>query len=171
MTRHIGLACSTIALTLCTTSAGAQDLRPDQVPFRALYKELVETDTSITTGSCTALADKIEVHLRAAGFGDKDITRFAVPEHPKEGGLVVIMPGSSTTLKPILLLGHIDVVVAKREDWTRDPYTLIEEGGYFYGRGTADMKAMDAIWIDMMMRFRNEGTKLNRTLKLALTCG
>jgi len=171
MKRRIGLACSAIALTLCAASAPAQELRPDQVTFRALYKELVETDTSITTGSCTALADKIEVHLRAAGFGDKDITRFAVPEYPKEGGLVVILPGTSTTLKPILLLGHIDVVTARREDWTRDPYTFIEEGGYFYGRGTADMKAMDAIWIDMMMRFKQEGTKLKRTLKLALTCG
>ncbi|HEY1125636.1 MAG TPA: M20/M25/M40 family metallo-hydrolase [Sphingobium sp.] len=171
MNRRIGLACSSIALALCATGGQAQDLRPDQAAFRALYKELVETDTSITTGSCTALADKVEVHLRAAGFGDKDITRFAVPEHPKEGGLVVILPGTSTTLKPILLLGHIDVVTAKREDWTRDPYTLIEEGGYFYGRGTADMKAMDAIWIDMMMRFKKEGTKLKRTLKLALTCG
>lgn len=171
MKRRIGLACSTIALALCAKTAEAQGLRPDQATFRALYKELVETDTSITTGSCTALADKVEVHLRAAGFGDKDITRFAVPEHPKEGGLVVILPGTSATLKPILLLGHIDVVTAKREDWTRDPYTLIEEGGYFYGRGTADMKAMDAIWIDMMMRFKTEGTKLKRTLKLALTCG
>ncbi|MBO9670693.1 MAG: M20/M25/M40 family metallo-hydrolase [Sphingobium sp.] len=171
MKRRIGLACSTVALALCATSAPAQEQRPDQVTFRALYKELVETDTSITTGSCTALADKIEVHLRAAGFGDKDITRFAVPEYPKEGGLVVILPGTSATLKPILLLGHIDVVTARREDWTRDPYTLIEEGGYFYGRGTADMKAMDAIWIDMMMRFKQEGTKLKRTLKLALTCG
>ncbi len=152
--------------------AQAQEaLRPDQVPFRALYKELVETDTSITTGSCTDLADKVEKHLRAAGYGDADITRFAVPDHPKEGGLVVILPGTSKTLKPILLLGHLDVVVAKREDWTRNPYEFIEEGGYFYGRGTSDMKAMDAIWIDMMGRFKKEGVKLKRTLKLALTCG
>lgn len=163
------------ALTaLANAGAGqAQEtaLRPDQQTFRALYKELVETDTSITTGSCTALADKIEVHLKSAGFTDADITRFAVADHPKEGGLVVILPGSSRTLKPILLLGHIDVVAANRADWTRDPYQLIEEGGYFYGRGTADMKAMDAIWIDMLMRFRKEGYTPKRTLKLALTCG
>jgi len=145
--------------------------RPDQVEFRALYKELVETDTSITTGSCTALADKVEVHLRAAGYGDAQITRFAVPEHPKEGGLVVVLPGSSKALKPILLLGHLDVVVAKREDWTRDPYTLIEEGGYFYGRGTSDMKAMDATWIDLMTRWKKAGYTPKRTVKLALTCG
>jgi len=154
-----------------TAQAAETPLRPDQASFRALYKELVETDTSITTGSCTALADKVEVRLKDAGFTDADITRFAVPEHPKEGGLVVILPGSSKTLKPILLLGHIDVVVARREDWTRDPYQLIEEGGYFYGRGTSDMKAMDAIWIDMLMRFKREKYRPKRTLKLALTCG
>lgn len=146
-------------------------LRPDQAAFRALYKELVETDTSITTGSCTALADKIEVRLKSAGFTDADIFRFAVPEHPREGGIVAILPGISKSLKAILLLGHIDVVVANRADWARDPYTLIEEGGYFYGRGTSDMKAMDAIWIDAMMRFKREGYKPKRTIKLALTCG
>jgi acetylornithine deacetylase/succinyl-diaminopimelate desuccinylase-like protein len=152
-------------------SAQAPALRPDQVAFRALYQELVETDTSITTGSCTALADKIAGHLKEAGYAADQITLFSTPEHPKEGGLVVILPGTSKTLKPLLLLGHIDVVVAKREDWTRDPYKLIEENGYFYGRGTSDMKAMDAIWIDAMMRFKKDGYKPKRTIKLALTCG
>ena len=151
--------------------AQAPALRPDQVTFRALYKELVETDTSITTGSCTALADKVAGHLKDAGYTSDQITMFSVPDHPKEGGLVVILPGTSKTLKPMLLLGHIDVVVAKREDWTRNPYEFIEENGYFYGRGTSDMKAMDAIWIDAMMRFKKEGYKPKRTIKLALTCG
>lgn len=151
--------------------AQAPALRPDQVRFRSLYREMVETDTSITTGSCTALADKIEGHLKEAGYTDKDITRYAGEGHPKEGGLVVILPGSSKTLKPLLLLGHIDVVVAKREDWTRDPYVLVEENGYFYGRGTSDMKAMDAIWLDAMMRFKEQRYKPKRTIKLAYTCG
>jgi acetylornithine deacetylase/succinyl-diaminopimelate desuccinylase-like protein len=165
--RTIVLGCS----ALSALPAAAQTLRPDQAEFRALYKQLVETDTSITTGSCTALADKVEAHLRAAGFTDSEITRFAVPGHEKEGGIVVVLPGQSKTLKPMLLLGHLDVVVARREDWTRDPYTLIEENGYFYGRGTSDMKAMDAIWIDMLSRFRRDHVKLGRTVKLALTCG
>ncbi|MBN8829633.1 MAG: M20/M25/M40 family metallo-hydrolase [Sphingomonadales bacterium] len=168
--RFLGGAAS-LATLACAGQAQAGDLRPDQQAFRALYKEMVETDTSVTTGSCTLLADKIEGHLKQAGFTDADITRFAVPEHPREGGLVVILPGSSKTLKPILLLGHLDVVTARREDWTRDPYALIEEGGYFYGRGTSDMKALDAIWVDMLMRFRKEGYTPKRTLKLALTCG
>jgi acetylornithine deacetylase/succinyl-diaminopimelate desuccinylase-like protein len=152
----------------------AQEAAPpsaEQQQFRALYQEMIETDTSVTTGSCTALADKVEGHLKQAGFTADQITRFAVPEHPKEGGLVLVYPGTSTTLKPMLLLGHLDVVTAKREDWTRDPYKMVEENGYFYGRGAADMKAMDAIWVDMMMRFRKAGYKPKRTIKLALTCG
>jgi acetylornithine deacetylase/succinyl-diaminopimelate desuccinylase-like protein len=154
-----------------SSSFAAPPLRPDQAKFRELYKELVETDTSITTGDCTLLAGKIEGHLKAAGFTSAQITRFVVPEHPKEGGIVAVLPGLSTTLKPILLLGHLDVVTAKREDWARDPFLFIEEGGYFFGRGVADMKAMDAIWIDTLMRFKTDGTKLKRTLTLALTCG
>ena len=161
-----------VSAAMLSTSALAQaPLRPDQQSFLALFREMVETDTSITTGSCTALADKIEGHLKAGGFPAEAITRFAVPEHPKEGGIVAILPGTSNTLKPMLLLGHLDVVVAKREDWTRDPYKFIEENGYFYGRGTADMKGMDAIWVDMLIRFKQEGYKPKRTIKLALTCG
>ena len=151
--------------------APAPPLRPDQAEFRALYQELVETDTSATTGSCTALASKVAGHLRQAGYTDEQITLFSTQDHPKEGGLVLVLPGSSKTLKPLLLLGHIDVVAAKREDWTRDPYRMIEENGYFYGRGAADMKAMDAIWIDAMMRFKTSGYHPKRTIKLALTCG
>ena len=167
----VSTAIALTALLLGGAAPAQETPRPDRAEFRALYKELVETDTSVTTGSCTLLADKVERHLRAAGYGDADITRFAVPDHPKEGGLVVVLPGADKTERAILLLGHIDVVVAKREDWTRDPYTLVEENGYFYGRGTSDMKAMDAIWIDLMMRLKRDGIHPKRTLKLALTCG
>jgi acetylornithine deacetylase/succinyl-diaminopimelate desuccinylase-like protein len=146
-------------------------LRPDQVAYRALYKELVETNTTLSAGSCTLAAERIAAHLRAAGYADKDVTPFSVPDHPKEGGLVAVLPGSSTTAKPMLLLGHLDVVEAKREDWTRDPFALIEENGYFYGRGSADMKAMDAVWVDALMRFKQSGYHPKRTIKLALTCG
>lgn len=148
-----------------------QPLRPDQVAFRALYKDMVETNTSVTTGSCTALAQKVAAHLKKAGFTDKEVSLFSVPDHPKEGGVTAALAGTSKTAKPILLLGHIDVVAAKPEDWTRDPYKLIEENNYFYGRGTADMKAMDATWIDILSRWKKEGYHPKRTVKLALTCG
>src|SRR5579864_8430387 len=113
-------------------------LRPDQVAFRALYKELVETNTALSVGSCTLAAQRMAAHLKNAGYPDADVTLFSTPDHPREGGLVAILRGTSKTAKPILLLGHIDVVEAKREDWTRDPFKLIEENGYFYGRGTSD---------------------------------
>jgi len=163
-------------LWLLQTAAAAQEppmgpLRADQVAFRALFKEMVETNTELSDGSCTLLAERIAGHLRSAGFRDSDITLFSVPDHPREGGVVAVLEGSSKTAKPMLLLGHLDVVEAKRADWTRDPFTLIEENGYFYGRGTADMKGMDATWVDALMRFRQQGYRPKRTIKMALTCG
>ncbi len=146
-------------------------LRPDQAAFRELYKELVETNTTLSAGSCTLAAERVTAHLKAAGFHDGDITAFSVPEHPREGGVVAVLAGKSKTARPILLLGHLDVVEAKREDWVRDPFTFIEENGYFFGRGVSDMKAMDATWVDAMMRFKQSGYRPNRTIKMALTCG
>ena len=132
-------------------------LRPDQKQFFALYKELVETDTSVTSGDCTQAAAQIAARLKAAGFADDQITQFSVPDHPKEGGIVAVYPGTSSTLKPILLLAHIDVVAAKRADWVRDPFKLVEEGGYYYARGIADDKFMAATWADTLIRFKQEG--------------
>jgi acetylornithine deacetylase/succinyl-diaminopimelate desuccinylase-like protein len=139
--------------------------------FRSLYKELVETNTTLSSGSCTLAAERMAARLKAAGFTDDQITLFAAPEKPREGGVVAVLPGTSKTEKAILLLAHIDVVEAKRADWVRDPFTLIEENGYFYGRGTEDDKSMAAIWTDTMVRLRQEGFKPKRTIKLALTCG
>ena len=158
------------------TAAIAQEapmtpLRPDQAAFLALYKELVETNTTLSAGSCTLAAERIAAHLKTAGYAEKDVTLFSVPEHPKEGGLVAILAGTSTTAMPMLLLGHLDVVEARREDWTRDPFALVEENGYFYSRGTADMKAMVATWVDALVRFKQSGYRPKRTIKLALTCG
>ena len=109
--------------------------------------------------------------LKTAGYPDEDLRIFVPEGHPKEGGLLAALHGSDPNAKAILMLAHVDVVEAKREDWTRDPFTLIEEGGYFYGRGTSDMKAQAAIWVDNLIRYREEGYKPKRTIKLALTCG
>lgn len=146
-------------------------LRPDQQQFFALYKELVETDTSPTTGNCTTAAAQVAARMKAAGFTDDQLTLFSVPEYPKDGGLVAVLPGTSKTLKPMLLLAHIDVVTAKREDWERDPYTLVEEDGYYYARGILDDKFQSAVYADALIRMKQEGYKPQRTIKLALTCG
>ena len=155
-----------------SASARADDaLRPDQVAFRGLYKELIETNTTLSSGSCTEAAKKMAARLSAAGYGAADLHLFATAEHPKEGGLVAVLAGSDPKARPMLLLAHIDVVEAKREDWTRDPFTLIEEGGYFYARGAVDDKAEAAVWVDTMIRLRGEHVRPRRTVKMALTCG
>jgi len=156
------------ALLGATPAVSAPD--PTEAAFRALYKELVETDTTLSAGSCTKAAAQVATRLQTAGYKPSDITTFAIPEKPKEGGLVAILPGADTSLKPILLLAHIDVVEARREDWTRSPFAFIEENGFFFGRGVADDKAQAAVYSDTMIRLRSE-PQLKRTVKLALTCG
>jgi len=151
--------------------AQAQALRPDQEAFRAIYKELVETNTTLSVGSCTEAAAKMSARLKAGGFADADLHAITDPAHPKEGSLVAVLQGSDAKLGAVMLLGHLDVVEARREDWTRDPFTLIEEGGYFYARGAADMKGLDAIWVDTLIRLKQAKTPPKRTLKMALTCG
>ena len=146
-------------------------LRPDQQRFFDLYKELVETDTTVSNGSCTQASAQLAARLEAAGFPKANITRFSVPEHPKDGGIVAVLPGTSKTLEPMLLLGHIDVVEAKRADWEREPFKLIEENGYYYARGIVDDKFMSSVWADTLARFAQDGYKPKRTVKMALTCG
>ena len=164
LTGLLGLA----ALCGATTSFAQQ---PGEAAFRATYKELIESNTALSSGSCTLAVERMAVRLKAAGILDRDL-HFVIPkDKPKEGGLVAVFPGADPSARAILLLAHVDVVEAKREDWTRDPFTLIEEGGYFYARGTLDDKAQAAIWVDMFVRFKAEGYKPARTLKLALTCG
>lgn len=167
------LASLALGISLIASAAVAQTAAPraDQTEFRALYKELVETNTTLSAGSCTLAAERMAARLKAAGVPDSQLTLFAVPEFPKEGGLVVVYPGTSKSLKPMLLLAHLDVVEAKRSDWVRDPFTLIEEDGYLYARGTVDDKAQAAIYTDTLIRFAKAGYKPKRTIKLALTCG
>ncbi len=159
-----------IALLGTTLNAGAQSTA-GEANFRELYKELIETNTTLSNGSCTLAAERMAARLKAAGFADSDLHPFAAPGHPKEGGLVAIYPGRDPKLKALLLLAHIDVVEAKREDWTRDPFKLVEENGNFYARGVIDDKAEAAIWVDTLVRYKRENYRPRRTIKLALTCG
>lgn len=154
----------------CAAAAEAQDLSADRAAFRAIYEELVEIDSSPTTGSCTRAAEAMLAHLRSAGYSEAD-AQVIVPEgRPDDGNLVAVLRGTSRQ-RAMLLLAHIDVVDARREDWERDPFTLFEENGYFYGRGASDDKAMAAVWVDLMMRLRRENFRPRRSIKMALTCG
>ncbi len=169
MPKVLKAACA-IALLCTSLHAGAQSAA-GEANFRELYKELVETNTALSNGSCTLAAQRMAARLKAAGFADSDLHPFAAPDHPKEGGLVAIYPGRDPKLKALLLLAHIDVVEAKREDWTRDPFKLVEENGNFYARGVIDDKAEAAIWVDSLVRYKQENYRPRRTIKLALTCG
>jgi len=171
MYKVLALAAALLAGGATSAMAQTQPPRPDQVEFRALYKELVETNTTASSGSCTLAAERMAARLKAAGLPESDLHLFSTPERPKEGGLVAIYPGRDAKAKAVLMLAHLDVVEAKREDWTRDPFKLVEENGYFYARGVIDDKSMAAIWVDTLIRFKKEGYRPGRTIKLALTCG
>ena len=165
MIRVLGIA----ALLAGAAPAFAQPA--DEAAFRAIYKELVETNTTLSAGSCTLAAERMAARLKAAGFRDQDLHIVPAPGKPKEGSLVAVLPGHGPRAKAMLLLAHVDVVEANRADWERDPFTLIEENGFFYARGTSDDKAQAAVWVDTLIRFKREGFVPRRTVKMALTCG
>ncbi|MEZ5936821.1 MAG: M20/M25/M40 family metallo-hydrolase [Hyphomonadaceae bacterium] len=153
--------------------AHAQGADKGRAAFRDIYKEMVEIDSSPSTGSCTAVVRAAEARLKAAGFS-ADEYEVVIPEgKPDDGNIVAkISSTKKKPKKPVLLLAHIDVVDAKREDWERDPFTLYEQDGYFYGRGSADDKSMAAVWLDLMIRLKQEKSfKPSRDIKMALTCG
>jgi acetylornithine deacetylase/succinyl-diaminopimelate desuccinylase-like protein len=145
--------------------------RAQEARFREIYRELVETDTSLSTGNCTLAAEKMAARLTAAGHPADRIRVVVAPSFPRQGNLVATIPGTDAKLPALLLLAHIDVVEAKASDWKRDPYKLIEEGGWFYARGAVDDKAMAASFVDAFVRFAEDRFHPRRTVKLALTCG
>jgi acetylornithine deacetylase/succinyl-diaminopimelate desuccinylase-like protein len=159
------------ATALLLASTAQAQTSNGEAAFRALYKEMVETDTSFPNGSCTLAAERVKARMLAAGFPADNLHLIIPDGHPKDGNLVAVLPGTDPKLKAVLLLAHIDVVAAKAEDWTRSPFTLVEEDGYFYARGTMDDKAQAAIWADTMIRYHQAGYKPRHTVKMALTCG
>ena len=160
-------------LVLLATPLAAQPpatpaLTAHQQLARAVYKELVEINTVDSVGSTTRAAQAMAARFRAAGFPAADVQVLVPPGKPTKGNLVVRYRGRGQG-KPILLLAHIDVVAANRSDWPRDPFVLHEENGYFLGRGTADDKAMAAMFVANLLKWKREGWTPDRDLVLALT--
>src|ERR1041384_5862196 len=120
---------------------------------RDVYKQLVEINTTQSVGDTYAAAQAMAKRLIDAGFPKADVQAFQTA--PKRGNLVARLRGTGKR-KPLLLVAHIDVVEAKREDWTSDPFKLVEKDGYFYGRGTSDDKFMATAWVVNMMRWKKE---------------
>lgn len=165
------LAASLLAVTLLgqTVSPLPRKPAPPVTPnplARDIFKELVEINTTESSGSTTKAAEAMAARLRAAGFPASDVQ--VIGPNPRKGNLVLRVRGPGAG-KPILLLAHTDVVEARREDWSMDPFTFVERDGYFYGRGTTDMKDMAAAWVANLVRLRREGFAPSRDLILALT--
>ncbi|HET9425564.1 MAG TPA: M20/M25/M40 family metallo-hydrolase [Gemmatimonadaceae bacterium] len=161
-----------LLVTLVALPLGAQGaLTPHQRLAREIYEELVEINTvDDSAGSNTRAAEAMAARFRAAGFPAADVQVLVPPGRPTKGNLVVRYRGrAGATAKPIMLLAHLDVVAARREEWPRDPFTLHEENGYFLGRGTSDDKAMAAAFVANLLRMKREGVVPDRDLILALT--
>jgi acetylornithine deacetylase/succinyl-diaminopimelate desuccinylase-like protein len=155
-----------IALLLAAASAGHQSPEPERQLVRSIYEQLVNSNTSYTTGQTTPAAEAMATRLLDAGFAREDVVVTGAAPHKAN---VVARYRGTGTARPLLLLAHLDVVEAKREDWSFDPFTLLEKDGYFYGRGTGDDKAQAAIWVANLIRYKREGLRPSRDLIVALT--
>jgi acetylornithine deacetylase/succinyl-diaminopimelate desuccinylase-like protein len=174
-TRGVLLAC---ALTLLTAleihgKAGSADgttpqspLSPSQRLARDVFRELIEINTTDSVGSTTLAAEAMAARLTSAGFPREDV--HVIGPNPRKGNLVARLRGKGTG-KPILLLAHLDVVEARREDWSFDPFKFIERDGFYYGRGTNDIKSGAAVLVADLIRMKQEGFVPARDLILALT--
>src|ERR1700723_1436132 len=133
---------------------------------RDIYKQLIEINTTDSVGSTTVAAEAMAQRLRDAGFPVSDAQ--VLGPNPRKGNLVARLHGTGAR-RPILLIGHLDVVEARRDEWSVDPFQFLERDGYFYGRGTQDMKSADAIFVASLIRFLKDGYRPDRDIILALT--
>ena len=160
-------ACGLLTATTTWSQTPGSDAATRKLAHDVL-KELIEINTTDSVGSTTLAANAMAKRFKSAGFADADVT--LVGPNDRKGNLVVRLRGKpGSKLKPILIIAHTDVVEAKREDWTTDPFKFVEKDGYFYGRGTQDMKGSDAIAVADLIRLKKEGFVPDRDIILALT--
>src|SRR5258707_5750288 len=150
----------------------AQEMSPADEATRKLavdiFKQLIEINTTDSVGSVTAAAEAMAQRFRDAGFPESEIHVPGPSSNDRKKNIVVRLHGSGKH-KPVLLIGHLDVVEARREDWTTDPFQFVEKDGYYYGRGTSDMKDGDAIMSATLIRMKKEGYVPSRDMILAMT--
>ena len=171
-------ASAALALSACTTTAGpggntvSRDPGAGEAEFRGLYKELVETNTTFSVGSCTLAAERMKARLVAAGYPESDLHLF-VPRanRPQDGNLVAILPGSDPSQKAILLLAHIDVVEAKREDWMRDPFSSSRKAAISTRAAPATTRRWPRSSPTRWSATSRRASSPRRTIKMVLTCG
>jgi acetylornithine deacetylase/succinyl-diaminopimelate desuccinylase-like protein len=166
-------ACGMAAILfgLCAQAAAPTASEGDAVTRKNahdIFKQLIEINTTDSVGSTTVAAEAMAKRLLDAGFPKADVV--VLGPNDRKGNMVARYRGKAgSKLKPILIIGHLDVVEAKREDWTTDPFQFVEKDGYFYGRGTQDMKDSDAIAVTDFIRMKKEGFVPDRDIILALT--
>ena len=161
------LFASLLALIYSNVSVAQRDIpKDDRELLYEVYKELVEYKTTASEQNNTIAVEGMAAWLQAAGFAAEDI--FIGGPLPHKGNLVARYRGTSDA-PPIILMAHIDVVVAEREDWNMDPFTLNEDEEFYYGRGTLDDKAMSAIFLANLIRYKRNGYQPNRYIVVALT--
>jgi acetylornithine deacetylase/succinyl-diaminopimelate desuccinylase-like protein len=154
------------AVFLSQAAAAATPADDAHALARDIFKQLIEIKTTESGVGSTPAAEAMAQRLLAAGFDPADVHVIGPNERKKN--LVVRLRGTGKR-KPVLLIGHLDVVEARREDWTTDPFQFVEKDGYFYGRGTQDMKDGDAIMVTTLLRYKREGYRADRDIILALT--
>ena len=159
------LSAALCALLAIAGEARADNLTPDQQLAHDIYKELVEIDTTTATGDTQRAAEAMAARLKAAGFPEEDVHAFSPAPH--KGDLVARLRGTGKR-KPILLVAHLDVVPANREDWSTDPFKLTEKDGYFQARGADDDKYMASSFITNLIRYKKEGFKPDRDIIVSL---
>ena len=166
MNRYFMVAGCLCVAAILPEASRAQSEQGTNAEARAIFQQLVEINTTDSVGSVTKAAEAMAQRLLAAGFPEKDV--LVAGPNARKKNLVVRYHGSGQK-KPVLFIGHLDVVEAHREDWTTDPFQFIEKDGYFYGRGTQDMKEGDALLVETFLRLKRENFVPDRDLILALT--
>lgn len=159
---------ATMGLVLLTQTMRAETLSPFQQMGRDIYQELVDTDTSHSNGDTTKAAELVARRFRAEGFPEEDI--HVIGPEARNKNLVVRYRGTGAK-SPVVLIAHLDVVEAKKEDWSFEPFHLTEKDGFFYGRGTSDDKDGDTMLAMALLRLHQEKFQPDRDLILALTAG
>src|ERR1700687_1439708 len=154
------------AVMSCSSAVSAQGPEQTNQLARDIFKQLIEINTTDSVGNVTTAAEAMAKRLRDGGFAASDMQLLGPNERKRN--LVVRMRGTGEH-KPVLMIGHLDVVEAHREDWSTDPFKFIEKDGYFYGRGAEDMKDGDAFMVTTLLRLKKEGFRARRALILALT--